>query len=247
MENTRIMMNHPRIPQSQKGFTLVELMVTLAVSILIAAALYATYLVQQRSYQYQSSVIEIQQSARTALDMLVMDLRLAGLDPDETAGAGIEIAEDGTIAFSVDANRDGVLGTTASNDDPEYYAFQLGTRTESGTTIPCLNRAAELKVSNSGNISSYTLEPMADFIEAIEFYYEFEDGTSATTTPSSSELDDIRSVKVSLIARSRFPVKKVADQETFNLLSGNTWKPTSADRYIRRLVTTQVDLRNMGL
>jgi len=240
MENTDNMTTHPRIIKNRQGFTLVELMVTLAVSVLIAATLYATYLVQQRSYQYQSSVIEIQQNARTALDMLVMDLRLAGLDPDETAGAGIEIAGDDTIAFSVDANRDGVLGTTASNDDPEYYAFQLGSRTESGTTIPCLNRAAELKVSNASSISSYTLEPMADFIEAVEFYYE--DDTGSTTV-----LNDIRSVKISIISRSRFPVKKVAEQETFTLLSGNTWKPTSADRYIRRLVTTQVDLRNMGL
>jgi len=232
---------------SQTGFTLVELMVTLAVSILIAAALYATYLMQQRSYQMQSSVIEVQQNARTALDLMVRDLRMTGLDPDGTASSTIHIANQTSLYFSADMNWDGSRGTSTATDAPEYYAYRTGNRPVSGVNIPTLYRASNLDISGSATASSsYSFQPMADYIEQIEFFYEFEDGTTSTTAPTSAQLPAIRSIKISVIGRSRFPVKKVAETESFTLLSSNSWNSPN-DKYLRRLVTTQVDLRNMGL
>jgi len=241
-------MNYNRFLKSHTGFTLVELMVTLAVSILIAAALYATYLMQQRSYQMQSSVIEVQQNARTALDLMVRDLRMAGLDPaTKPAGATIHIANETSLYFSADMNWDGSLGTTTATDAPEYYAYKTEDRIVSSVSIPTLHRASNLKITGSAtSTGSYAFQPMADYIDQIEFFYEFEDGTASTTTPTNAELPRIRSIQISVIGRSRFPVKKVAETETFALLSGNNWDSPN-DRFLRRLVTAQVDLRNMGL
>ena len=222
---------------TQSGFTLVELMVTLVVSSLIAAALYSTYIVQQRSYQTQSVVNEMQQNVRVALDFLVLDLRMAGYDPQSTGVGGITAANGTTISFTADMDEDGVIGTPATEN--EYFGYQLANRVESGVTIPTLQRPATLNAGASW-------QPMADYIEQIEFFYMFENGTAATLTPGAGDLDDIRSVKVSIIARAAKPDNKYTNSDTYTLASGANWT-APGDNFRRRLIVTQVDLRNMGL
>ena len=51
----------------RRGVTLVELMIALAISSAMVAGIYRTFLTQQRSYEVQDDVIDMQQNVRVAL------------------------------------------------------------------------------------------------------------------------------------------------------------------------------------
>ncbi len=62
----------------QRGLTLIELVVAMAVAGILMAAGYGIFLLQQKSYAVQDKVSETQQNARVAMNILARDLRMAG-------------------------------------------------------------------------------------------------------------------------------------------------------------------------
>ena len=65
------------------GFTLVELMVTLVIFAMVAAAVTVILVTSARSKQSTSGRIESEQSARAALDLIARDLRSSGYGTDQ--------------------------------------------------------------------------------------------------------------------------------------------------------------------
>lgn len=76
--NQRLRGNH------HDGFTLVELLITLAVSAIIAVCVFTTYSVQSKTFSTQRQVSKIQQDMRGALYLMESDLLNACRDPDMT-------------------------------------------------------------------------------------------------------------------------------------------------------------------
>ena len=74
------------IRNSQRGFSLVELMIALLITALVLGGIYTTFVVQQRSFIAQDQVSETQGSSKIAFDMIVNDIRNAGYGyPDAEA------------------------------------------------------------------------------------------------------------------------------------------------------------------
>ena len=69
---------------NNSGMTLVELMVSMAISSLVIAGIYGVYTIQQRSYTVQEQVSEMQQKGRAALSFMTKEIRMAGNDDDTT-------------------------------------------------------------------------------------------------------------------------------------------------------------------
>ena len=85
--------------ENQKGFTLVELLVVLALSGIVTAAVYKSFTAQQQVYVAQDQVAGMQQDVRAALEIMIKELRMAGYDPRGTAGAGITAATNSMICL----------------------------------------------------------------------------------------------------------------------------------------------------
>ncbi len=64
--------------RSRRGFTLVELLVTMAVALILMAGLYQFFVSQQRSYSTQDEVLRLQQEARMAEDLMVKAIQQTG-------------------------------------------------------------------------------------------------------------------------------------------------------------------------
>jgi len=64
--------------RGEKGFTLVELLVAMAVASVVAMSGFALFSASNWSYQVQESVGEAQQNARIAMDRMARDIRMAG-------------------------------------------------------------------------------------------------------------------------------------------------------------------------
>jgi type IV pilus assembly protein PilW len=88
--------------QSIKGLTLIELLVVMAISGVFMAGVYAAYLSQARAYNTQELTVEMQENLRTALELLQMDLRLAGSNPSMEAETGFILATPTSVRFRMD-------------------------------------------------------------------------------------------------------------------------------------------------
>ncbi|HET6466295.1 MAG TPA: PilW family protein [Nitrospiria bacterium] len=96
----------------EEGFTLVELMVVLVIAGMLLAGVYTMMIRQQKSYQTQDQVIEVQQNLRSAFILLRHDLRMigygltAGTAPI-TSHLNNQAGLNGTDAITVMANTGG--------------------------------------------------------------------------------------------------------------------------------------------
>ncbi|MCX8117004.1 MAG: PilW family protein [Desulfobacterota bacterium] len=75
-------MKQPRA--NMHGLTLIELLVALVICAMGVAGIYRLFIAQSRAYVVQDQVAEVQQNIRTAMEMIVRDVRMAGFDYDNS-------------------------------------------------------------------------------------------------------------------------------------------------------------------
>jgi prepilin-type N-terminal cleavage/methylation domain-containing protein len=74
------MRKHLKASQSREnqGLTLIELLVAMAVSAVLIAAIYRTFIGQYKTYGVQEQVVDMQQNARVAINRMIREIRMAG-------------------------------------------------------------------------------------------------------------------------------------------------------------------------
>lgn len=187
-----------------RGFTMVELMITLVITTVISGAVYAAYQVQQKSFVVQEQVAETQQNLRAAMVRLLAEIRPALCDPDPTGVAGTRILQATTtrFQFTTDIGGDPVNPNTGdgdTNDANENVTFGLadvddgngdgivdgggGAATNWSVSAP-LRRRDALTDNDFNNINPPPA--IAEFIDALEFNYLVDDGTPTGTFTNGS-------------------------------------------------------------
>ncbi len=110
-----------QISMKQTGFTLIELMIAMGLSLLVIAPVVSLFVSLGRSYTTQEVTAEVQQNVRSGLDFMLHDLRMAGLDPLGSADAGIEVADIVKIRVTSDRNLNGTIDE--SDDESVAYSY----------------------------------------------------------------------------------------------------------------------------
>jgi len=64
--------------RQEKGVTLIELMIALMMSSVLIAAIYRTFIVQQKTYTVQDQVADMQQNVRASISRMMSEIRMAG-------------------------------------------------------------------------------------------------------------------------------------------------------------------------
>lgn len=67
-----------------KGITLIELLVALVIGGIVVAGVYRFFVAQSKAYVVQDQVVEVQQNIRSAMEILLRDLRMTGFNGDNT-------------------------------------------------------------------------------------------------------------------------------------------------------------------
>jgi type IV pilus assembly protein PilW len=219
-----------KVLKNRNGFTLIEVLVAMVLSIIIMAAIYSTYYSQQKSYIVQEQVAAMQQNLRAATFFMEREIRMAGCDPTRHAGAGMSKANATSITFTEDTDGDGTL------TDITYALF-----------------VDSDDVKKLGRATGAVYVPVADNIEVLDFIYL--DGASPpnvlndpmTNNVLAVRLPDIRSIEVTVVARTAIEDRTYTDTNNYYNQRGTNILAAPNDYYRRKLLSTSIKCRNLGL
>jgi len=85
----------------EAGFTLVELLIALVMSVVVVGAVYYTFNSQQKSFSLINQKIDMQQEGRAALNFMMRDFRMAGARVPKSKALVITDATDGPDEVSL--------------------------------------------------------------------------------------------------------------------------------------------------
>ena len=171
---------------TESGFTLVELLVAMAISGLVLTGIYQTFLLQSQHYNLNRQLVAMEQNLRAGMQFLESEIRMAGFDPSDKADAGVMTAGTNTIRITMDLNMDGDL-----EDEDEDVTYRIYTATDG---IQKLGR--QIPTSGGGSIT----HAVCEYVSALEF--EYLDAGNAVIADPSTNLDDIRAVRIKLTAQT---------------------------------------------
>jgi Tfp pilus assembly protein PilW len=216
----------------QTGFTLVDILVGLAIASVLMVAMASLFTTMGRSYTTQNVAADVQQVARGGVELMIQEIRMAGLDPSGSATAGVvdnfdkdngfHKDHDGQIAptdannfaFTMDADQDGRIdhctddksdGCTAEDDNVENELIAY--RINNGALEKYRGARARWEDLTESNVSNLSFT-----------YY---DETGAVTTAR----DAIRTVEISMTVQL----------------------PAGRGGTVSRTYSTRVRCRNIGL
>ena len=112
---------------SARGFSLIELMVAMAMACIVLTALYSLHAALTKSYTTQNVAADAQDSIRAAVDLMAEDIMMAGFDPLIAGVFGIVEASADSIRFTLDRNMDGIQAPDASDLEDIQYC-KIGTQ-----------------------------------------------------------------------------------------------------------------------
>lgn len=128
-----------------RGFTLIELMIAMLLGLLVVAAAGAIFVSNRQTYVATESLGRVQESARTAFELMARDIREAGGNPCDRRATVANVVDPTITATWWAAWNDGVVGFGAGT-----AADGLAEGSGVGERVPGVADAIEIKSAHSG-------------------------------------------------------------------------------------------------
>jgi len=173
-------------PPHKQGFSLIELLVALTIMSIVSVAIYGMFALSRKSYTTQNVAADVQQTVRSAMELIAQDIRQAGLDPTNSNNFGIEEASATRLQFTSDSidtgigDFNGVVDNT--NSESITYEFQA-------------NRIDQILYKGTAAENTIAL---IDHVQNLEFTYFDANGVDLGSPVANENFKDIRAVQISL-------------------------------------------------
>lgn len=167
--------------KQKQGFTLTELLITVAISGIVMAGMSLSFISQKKHATTQDQIVDMQQNGRAALQLMTSELRMAGYDLTSSGNFGItnifflnlaggqsppaaviapETQANSAITFTMDLNEDGTLNSN------ETYSYALYDYDQGGTDVA--SRDLSRTVGGGGR------QLLSENIEALGLAYAYD-------------------------------------------------------------------------
>ena len=135
------------------GFTLLELIIAMALGLIVFASVATTFTSQTRAYSAQEQINQMEQNARGALDIMSREIKMAGYKPNGGSVSGVVSYTATSLTIQADLNADGALLHLPRLDpDPGPGDESCGLGALEGFGIVVTNRP-DLSLFPSGEIA----------------------------------------------------------------------------------------------
>ena len=254
-----------KLSEREKGFTIIELLIVVAISGLVLSSIYSVFRNQLNAHKANIQAVEMQQNIRAAMFLMEREIRMAGYSPSMGAAAGIQVADQGVIQIAMDLDNDGDV-----TDPNETVSFGFSTANDANRDGQVDDGAGS--VASLGRDTGGGFQPMSDNVEAVAFAYAYDsdqdgqletsggnviwafdsnnDGMLDTNNNTGAALGTavalarIRVVRIWILARSATAHRGHTDTRTY-LIGGKSI--TENDKFMRRVLTTTIKCRNMSM
>jgi type IV pilus assembly protein PilW len=109
-----------------QGFTIIELLVALAVASILMVAISAIFTRTVRLYTLENAKSALQQEMRAALEIIARDVRMAAYNPRQKKNRfGIKTATATRLHFTSDLDENGVVDPSPSFPDCEVLSYRF--------------------------------------------------------------------------------------------------------------------------
>jgi len=225
-----------------QGFTLVELLVVLAIVSIVMGGIYAVFIRSNRVYISQEEVVAAQQEVRSALDILGREIRMAGFIAVNNLPGGFDLitspawagnpdsdieiatvdaaARTTTLAFKSDLDGDG------KTDAVRYIYYHSDHATANLRNT--LYREVQTWDGPSGGWNGVGEQLFLENILNLTLTYQLADGNTDTVP---ADLEDIRGVIIRLTAQTSIEVEPYEGGKGFR----------------SRELVSNIQIRNLGL
>jgi prepilin-type N-terminal cleavage/methylation domain-containing protein len=161
---------------NKNGFTLIEIMLSMAVMGVIVGLLFSFLITQRKYYYLQEDISEMTQNTRAAIDMIASEIAMAGYNPLDVIFEGIPY-NSLQLQIYADLNGNGLL--TDPNENIIYT----------------YNTAEKRILRNNGGGD----QPLAENIHSFTFEYLDAQGNVTTLT------DEVRQIRVTIVGQTGRP------------------------------------------
>ena len=183
---------------SREGFTLVEMVVALSLSLVTVSAVYSLYVSELRAQYVREDRLEMQQQARVVIDVISRELLMAGYDP-QGVNNDVDLSNDflgitydpDRLIIKADLNGNGVI---ADANESITFVYDAKTHTLRRNT-------------GGGN------QPFGENFES--FLVEYFDQRGNPTVDSAS----IQQVKITVTARTEAPDHKYVPNSGYRTIT----------------------------
>jgi type IV pilus assembly protein PilW len=175
------------------GFTLIELMVAIALGLVVMASVATTFTSQTRAYSAQEQINQMEQNLRGALDIMSREIKMAGYKPNGGTVTGVvSYSSTGlTIQADVDGNGStctaGTLSSVVCSTAYEQIAYAYD--------------SANQKITRQ--VADGTVTTLAENISAFSFAYS--QAQSGSTAAAATSASNIRQIAISITGKTAKP------------------------------------------
>lgn len=223
-----------RLPQRQRGLSLIELMISMVLGLLVVSAVTNMYAGSTRSSQFTQGLQTIQENGRHGVSVLQRAWRLAGYSPDSRLDA-VDIAASGQSTLVVQMRQpydcQGHSTTAVDGIAVNTYHFD-------GQQITC-----------QGNASTDAPMPIIEGVNGFRILYGIDaDGDDVPERYASYDSglngNEIAALRFALLVNSMDEIRSKKRAETHVLLDEEI---TTDDRFAHHVFSATVPLRNRPL
>jgi type II secretory pathway component PulJ len=171
------------ILRNSKGIAITELLVSIAISGVVVAAIYLAHNIQRTAYEVTLEVTSLQQDIRAAIHIIAKDIRTAGYVPPPSSPAGgfHNIADTTVLELSYDGAVPGAPADGTVNDPGEHIYYR--------------RNAADNTLQRQVGVGGY--QTFAENISAFTWTFFDENGQDVTADPNLDE-GDVKAVEITL-------------------------------------------------
>ena len=247
------------IYHKQQGVTLIELMVSLVISVIVLLAVTSIYVTSKRSYALQDSLARQQENGRFAVEILSQDLRMASFQIDDTTdhshapfipattSEGGNGAANDTITIQYESNTD-CLGRATPLNSCRNYGGALSSGQRCAINQYSIDANNNLVCLGNGGPNP---EVIVERVYNLQVLYGVDtdntkDGTANkyvtwNNVSTSERKGRIVSVRFGLLVSTPTETARAQQATTYNILDQTL---NINDRRINRVYTSTVVLRN---